>query len=52
MKKNENEAEVQREEMRRKVQQYDDNCLAELEEVFSRHKTHVQQLLEGGLNNS
>lgn len=49
MKKNENEIEVQREEMRSKVKRYDEACLVELEEVFNRHKTNVKQLLEGGL---
>lgn len=50
MKNTENEVESQKEEMRKKIQNYDEMCLKELEELFERHKQQMEKLLEGTLD--
>ena len=50
MKKTEGQTEMQKEAMRKKVQSYDQACLAEIQATFSKHKEIIKNLLEGGLD--
>jgi hypothetical protein len=50
LKNSENEVELQKDLIRKKIQDCDDGCLKELESVFVRHKIAIKQLLESGLN--
>jgi hypothetical protein len=42
--------ELKREQMKKKVELYDQNCLTELEAVFKKYKQTINQVLVEGIN--
>ena len=49
MKNNENEEIQQKQQLKKRVHEYDEACLQEIEGVFRKHKDIVRKLLEGGM---
>lgn len=49
MRSDDNEGIKQKEELKKKILNFDNLCLAELEELFMKHKTKIKSILLDGI---